>query len=89
MDFVGSKLKARLTTISAIQANRDLASGVEAYLVQVATKSIERKSVMGIPIVKEFSGVFANDLPRLPLVRETKFTIDLEPRVAPMHQAPY
>lgn len=58
MEFVGSKLKLKLSVISMIQAEKDLASGVDVYLVHVVTKPIERKSVMRILIVEEFLDVF-------------------------------
>ena len=42
-----------------------------------------------IPIVREFSDVFSNDLPGLPLDCEIEFSIDLLPRTAPISKALY
>lgn len=89
MKFVGSKLKSRPTVISGIQAKKDLASGADAYLVQVVSNPPMRKSVAGIPVIEEFSDVFVDDLPGLPLVHDVEFTIDLEPGAALVHKAPY
>lgn len=70
MEFAGSKLKSRPTVISMIQAKKDLSSGANANLVQVVSKPMERKSIEGILVVKEFLDVFANDLLRLRLPTE-------------------
>ncbi|XP_035544627.1 uncharacterized protein LOC118348009 [Juglans regia] len=79
MELAGSKLKSRPIVIYAIQAKMDLASGANAYMVQVVSNPSERKSLIGIPTVEEFSDVFAYELPGLPPVCDVEFTIDLEP----------
>ena len=42
-----------------------------------------------IPVVCEFSDVFPEDLPRLPPNKDVEFSIELEPRTAPISQHPY
>lgn len=42
-----------------------------------------------IPVLEDFSDVFSDDVPSLPLVREIDFTIDLLPGTALISQAPY
>ncbi|GKB91985.1 putative reverse transcriptase domain-containing protein [Tanacetum coccineum] len=42
-----------------------------------------------IPVVKEFSEVFPEDLPGLPPVRQVEFQIDLIPGATPVARAPY
>jgi hypothetical protein len=42
-----------------------------------------------IPVVCEFSDVFPDDLPGLPLDRDVEFTIELEPGTAPISRRPY
>ena len=42
-----------------------------------------------ILIVRDFSNVFPNDLPRLPLDREVEFTIDLVSGTTPISKVPY
>ncbi|XP_035539657.1 uncharacterized protein K02A2.6-like [Juglans regia] len=89
LEFVGSKLKARPSIISAIQAMRDIACGADAFLLQVVSTPSEKKSLADIPVVEEFPDVFVDELPGLPPVRDMEFVIELEPRVAPVHKAPY
>ncbi|XP_035549700.1 uncharacterized protein K02A2.6-like, partial [Juglans regia] len=89
LEFVGSKLKARPSIISAVQAKRDIACGADAFLVQVVSTPSEKKSLADIPVVEEFPDVFVDELPGLPPVRDMEFVIDLEPRAAPVHKAPY
>ncbi|XP_035540222.1 uncharacterized protein LOC109013719, partial [Juglans regia] len=75
LEFVGSKLRARPSIISAVQAKRDIACG--------------KKSLADIPVVEEFPDVFVDELPGLPPVRDMEFVIDLEPGAVPVHKAPY
>lgn len=42
-----------------------------------------------LPSVKDFSKVFPDEVPRFPLVREIKFTIDLVPSTVPICLSPY
>jgi hypothetical protein len=37
-----------------------------------------------IPVVREFSDIFPDDLPRLPPDRDVEFTVELEPDTAPI-----
>ncbi|KAF5477291.1 hypothetical protein F2P56_003941, partial [Juglans regia] len=89
LEFVGSKLKARPSIISAIQAKRDIACGADAFLVQVVSTPSEKKSLVDIPVVEEFPDVFVDELPGLPPIRDMEFVIDLELGAAPVHKAPY
>nr|GFA37265.1 hypothetical protein [Tanacetum cinerariifolium] len=54
----------------------------------VADKS-EEKRLQDVPIVRDFSEVFPEDLPGLLLTRQVEFQIDLIPGAAPVAQAPY
>ena len=47
------------------------------------------KEVSDIPVVCEFPDVFPEDLPGLPPDRETEFTIEVTPGVAPISIPPY
>lgn len=42
-----------------------------------------------VPVVNEFSDVFPDDLPRLPLDREIEFEIDLAPGTQRISVPPY
>ena len=75
--------------ISCIQANRLLRKGCLGFLVRVVELQSGELEIGDIPIVREFSNVFPNDLPRLPPECEIKFSIDLLPGTAPISKAPY
>nr|GEZ73813.1 putative reverse transcriptase domain-containing protein [Tanacetum cinerariifolium] len=49
----------------------------------------EEKRLEDVPIVREFSEVFPEDLPGLPPTRHVEFQIDLIPGAAPVARAPY
>ncbi|GJZ50176.1 putative reverse transcriptase domain-containing protein [Tanacetum coccineum] len=56
---------------------------------QVIEKKSNDKRLKDIPVLREFSKVFLEDLPGLPPVRQVEFQIDLILREAPVAQAPY
>ena len=47
------------------------------------------KDINDIPVVCEFPHVFPEELPGLPPDRETEFTIEVTPSVAPISIPPY
>ncbi|GJZ35513.1 reverse transcriptase domain-containing protein [Tanacetum coccineum] len=55
----------------------------------VIEKKSDDKRLEDIPVVKEFSKVFPEDLPGLPLVCQLEFQIDLILEAAPVARAPY
>nr|GEV90822.1 putative reverse transcriptase domain-containing protein [Tanacetum cinerariifolium] len=59
----------------------------------ITTKTIKDKSKEkrheNVPIVRDFSEVFPEDLPGLPPTRQVEFQIDLIPGAAPVARAPY
>ena len=75
--------------MSASNAFHMIKDGCQAYLAHVidGTKSI--KKINHILVVHEFLDVFPDDLPGLPPDRETEFTIELIPGVAPISIPPY
>nr|GEV59657.1 putative reverse transcriptase domain-containing protein [Tanacetum cinerariifolium] len=66
--------------------------GNEDYLAQVTSKKAEDKSkekrLEDVPIVREFSEVFPEDLPGLPPAPQVEFQIDLVPGAALVTWAP-
>ncbi|GJV34605.1 reverse transcriptase domain-containing protein [Tanacetum coccineum] len=58
-------------------------------LAQVMEKKSDEKRLEDIPVVREFSEVFPEDLPGLPSVRQVEFQIDLMPGAALVDRAPY
>ena len=75
--------------ISALQAERMLEKGCEAYLASITTVEVGPDAELeGIPIVKEYDDVFES-LIGLPPDRADPFTIELEPGTKPISKAPY
>nr|GEY04809.1 putative reverse transcriptase domain-containing protein [Tanacetum cinerariifolium] len=52
-------------------------------------KKSDEKRLENIPVIREFSDVFPEELPGLPLVRQVEFQINLIPEAAPVARAPY
>ncbi|XP_073112178.1 uncharacterized protein [Elaeis guineensis] len=61
----------------------------EGFLATVLETQNEKLKLEDIPIVKEFSDVFTDDLPGLPPDREIEFSIDLIPGTSSVSKAPY
>nr|GFB75739.1 putative reverse transcriptase domain-containing protein [Tanacetum cinerariifolium] len=68
-------------------------SKYEFWLSKVTSKKDEDKSkekrLEDVPIVREFSKVFAEDLPGLPPGRQVEFQMDLVPGATAVTRAPY
>ena len=64
-------------------------NGCQAYLDHVVDSAMSTKEIKGIPVVCEFPDVFSEDLPGLPPDRETEFTIEVIPGVAPISVPSY
>ena len=60
-----------------------------AYLAHVVDRSQSVKKLGDIPAVCDFPDVFPEELPGLRPDRETKFTIEVIPSVAPVSIPPY
>nr|GEZ65112.1 retrotransposon protein, putative, Ty3-gypsy subclass [Tanacetum cinerariifolium] len=58
-------------------------------MIQVVEKKSDEKRLKDIPIVKEFPGIFLEDLPGLPPVRQVEFQINLIPATTHVARAPY
>ena len=54
-----------------------------------AALSVEEVTVLMVLVVKEFTDVFPDDLPGLPIDRVIEFRIDIFPNTAPISKAPY
>ena len=70
--------------ISSLKAKRSLNKGYEAYLAHVIDTSTSKVSLENVSIVRDFSNVFLEDLPGLPLDRELEFCINLILGIAPI-----
>ena len=63
--------------------------GCHVFLIQVTENESKEKQLEEVPVVKDFSEVFSEDLQGSPPVRQVEFQIDLVPGAAPVAKAPY
>ena len=75
-----------MTTMKASKMLRKSYQGYLAYVIEVRDSGSRLED---IPIFREFSDVFLNDLPGIPPDREIDFQIELAPRTKPISKAPY
>nr|GEZ72917.1 reverse transcriptase domain-containing protein [Tanacetum cinerariifolium] len=84
---------SKLNIISCTKTQKYIQKGCQVYIAQVTSKKVEDKSeekrLEDVPIVREFSEVFPEDLSGLPPARQVEFQIDLVPGAAPVAWAPY
>ncbi|GJT10013.1 putative reverse transcriptase domain-containing protein [Tanacetum coccineum] len=96
MDWL-SKLRAKIVCYKKIVqiplSNEDIlevhGERPEGNLKQLKTMKVNELKLKYIPIVREFPGVFSEDLSGLPPSREVEFRIDLKPGVVPIEKSPY
>ena len=87
--FHGERQMVPSCLISAVNAFKLIQKGCTAYLAHVVDTTIIQNQLETIPVVREFSDIFPDDLPGLPPDRETEFTIELVPGTAPISIPPY
>ncbi|XP_071918701.1 uncharacterized protein [Coffea arabica] len=75
--------------ISGIRARKMLHKGVQGFLGFLINAPSDQVKFEDVPIVRDFSDVFPEELTSLPPEREIEFKIDLVPRVAPISKTPY
>nr|GEZ73868.1 putative reverse transcriptase domain-containing protein [Tanacetum cinerariifolium] len=89
----GSNNRNQLNIISCTKTRKYLLKGYPVFLANITTKMIKDKSkekrLKDVPIVRDFSEVFPEDLPGLSSTRQVEFQIDLIPGAAPVARAPY
>ncbi|XP_073031150.1 uncharacterized protein [Primulina eburnea] len=84
------KSKGRKSLLSASQAWKAMKSGEDIYLAMVseAKEEVELK-LEDIPVVRDFPGVFPEELSGTVPDREVEFEINLVPGATPISKAPY
>ena len=75
-----------MTAMKASKMLRKSYQGNLAYAIEVSDIGSQLED---IPVVREFSNVFLEDLPGIPPDREIDFHIDLAPGTEPISKAPY
>ncbi|KAJ8769788.1 hypothetical protein K2173_007648 [Erythroxylum novogranatense] len=71
-----------------MSALRLMRGGCEAYLVHMVDSRVQQR-LQDIPVIREFSDVFPDELPGLPPDWETEFEIDLVSGTTPISIPPY
>ena len=82
--FRGIRRELSSSMIFAMATQRMLRKGCQGYLSYVMETGNEGTTLDEIPVVREFSDVFPDDIEGLPPEREVEFTIDLIPRTEPI-----
>ncbi|GJY52878.1 putative reverse transcriptase domain-containing protein, partial [Tanacetum coccineum] len=96
MDWL-SKLRAKIVCYEKIVqiplSNGDIlevhGERPEGNLKQLKTMKVNEPKLEDIPVVREFPGVFSEDLSGLPPSREVEFCIELIPGAVPVAKSPY
>ena len=87
--FYGLRKTLPNSIMTAIKANKMLRKSYSGYLAYVIEVRDSGSQLEDIPVVREFSDVFPEDLPGIPPDREIDFQIELAPRTEPISKAPY
>ncbi|KAJ8753515.1 hypothetical protein K2173_022756 [Erythroxylum novogranatense] len=89
--FRGGCTCALTNVVSAVQAQKLLRKGCEAYLAFVldSQKDGAKEKLLEIPVVNEFPDVFPEELLGLHPEREVELSIEVVPGTAPISIAPY
>ncbi|XP_027171642.1 uncharacterized protein LOC113771232 [Coffea eugenioides] len=85
-------VKGRLASsamISGIRARKMLFKGAQGFLAFLINAPSDQVKLEDVPVVREFSDVFPEELRTLPPEREVEFKIDLMPGTAPISKTPY
>ncbi|XP_070022901.1 uncharacterized protein [Nicotiana sylvestris] len=75
--------------ISYLKAQRMIGKGRLAYLAHIINTELEPPTLQSVPVIREFSEVFPDDLPGHPPERIIDFDIDLMPGTQPIYIPPY
>ncbi|XP_019431098.1 PREDICTED: uncharacterized protein LOC109338343 [Lupinus angustifolius] len=84
-----SKPNYEANNTSANEMEKLLKNGTQVFMMLAALEKEGRAEIQSLPVVRDFSKVFPEDIPGLPPVREIEFDIDLVPGTGPISIAPY
>ncbi|XP_071688893.1 uncharacterized protein [Rutidosis leptorrhynchoides] len=85
----GDKKCKQLNLISCLKVRKYLRKACHAILAHVSKPYPKEKDLSDVAIFRDFTKVFPEDLPELPLHRVVEFQIDLTPGAAPVAHTPY
>ena len=79
--------------IYALQLKRAVRKGCKPYAVTITDEEgkteTDKLKIEDIPVLKEYTDAFPEEIPGLPPRRELDFTIELVPGAVPSSKAPY
>jgi hypothetical protein len=81
--IVGRNQGVFLRFISCLQLRKSMRKGCKLYAILALNEKGMVKGLENLPVVREFVGIFPEELPGLPPERELEFTIDLKPGTEP------
>ena len=87
--FYGLRKTLPNSIMTAMKASKMLRKSYQGYLAYAIELRDNGSQLEDIPVVSEFSDVFPEDLPGIPLDREIYFQIELAPGTEPISKAPY
>ncbi|KAA3453458.1 reverse transcriptase [Gossypium australe] len=87
--MIGDRRSYLSNVVSPLKAEKMVRKGCEAFMVHVCALEAKESTVGNVRTVKEFTDVFPEELPGLPLDREVEFGKDLLLGTAPVTIAPY
>ena len=89
----GIPMKTTVRNIPTLQLKRVVRKGCKAYAITVTNEeninNIDKLKLEDIPVLKEYSDVFLEEILGLPSRRELDFTIELVPGAMPNSKSPY
>eukprot|EP00253_Pinus_taeda_P028929 PITA_28929 len=90
-EMQGIKRPVQIRPITATQLTKCIRKGCQVYAIQVGYADSKDKTVTldSIPVIREFTDVFPEEIPGLPPKRNIDFTIELVPGAAPVSREPY
>ena len=89
MVFKAERISNLTNIISVMAVRKLLKKGCTSYLAYVINSKKGKIGLSDIPIIREFSDVFPEELSGLPLEREVEVTIDILLEVSPIAQLLY
>ena len=87
--FYGLRKTLPNNIMTAIKANKMLRKSYQGYLAYAIEVRDSGSRLEDIPVVREFSDVFPEDLPGIPPDKEIDFQIELALGTEPISKAPY
>ncbi|KAI3708555.1 hypothetical protein L2E82_37779 [Cichorium intybus] len=85
----GERRFQHIPVVSFARARRYIERGALLFMAHVTPIESEYSTVKDVEVVRDFAGVFPDDLPGLPPNRQLEFVIDLVLGAKPIARAPY